>query len=248
MKSKIGILALFLFSQICFGQASTRKLIHGQVVNDSIKVENVVVFNINSKTGTVTGSQGFFAINVKENDTLVFSGLQFKSKKYIYSEIKDSDLKIKLEVFTHQLSEIVISNKNDIKPINDSRAIVDKKYFDDEKSSPKNTGMRQVGGLENPMDFVRIYKDVFKILKKKSPRKNDFISKIDFTEIVMNKVGYSFFTNKLKLKDDAIKLFLVYCENDSKSNAFSKSSTEFELMDFLIVKNIEFKRITAFGK
>jgi len=248
MKSKIGIFALFLLSQICFGQALTRKLIHGQVVNDSINVENVVVFNVNSKTGTMTSKQGFFTINVKENDTLVFSSLQFKSKKYIYSEIKDSDLKIKLEVFTHQLSEVVISNKIDIKPINDSRAIVDKKYFDDEKSSPKNTTMTPVGGIENPMDFVRMYKDVFKILKKKSPEKKDFISKIDFTEIVMNKVGYPFFKDKLKLKDDAIKLFLVYCENDSKSNAFSKSSTEFELMDFLIVKNIEFKKITAFGK
>jgi hypothetical protein len=248
MKSKIGILALFLLSQICFGQALTRKLIHGQVVNDSTNVENVVVFNINSKTGTLTSSQGFFTINVKENDTLVFSGLQFKSKKYIYSEIKGSNLKIKLEVFTHQLSEVVVSNRNNVKSINDSRAIVDKKYFDDEKSSPKNATMMQVGGVENPVDFVRMYKDVFKILKKKSPKKKDFISKINFTEIVMNKVGYSFFTDKLKLKDDAIKLFLVYCENDSKSNTFSKSSTEFELMDFLIVKNIEFKKITAFGK
>lgn len=248
MKSKIGILALFLLSQICFGQVLTRKLIHGQVVNDSTNVENVVVFNINSKTGTVTSSQGFFAINVKENDTLVFSGLQFKSKKYIYSEIKGSNLMIKLEVFTHHLSEVLISNKNDIKPINDSRAIVDKKYFDDQNSSPKNVAMTPVGGVENPMDFVRMYKDVIKILKKKSPKKKDFISKVNFTEIVMNKVGYSFFTDKLKLKDDAIKLFLVYCENDSKSNTFSKSSTEFELMDFLIVKNIEFKKIISFGK
>ena len=105
MKSKIGILALFLLSQICFGQALTRKLIHGQVVNDSINVENVVVFNANSKTGTMTSKQGFFTINVKENDTLVFSSLQFKSKKYIYSEIKDSKLEAeKLKIQNQQIS------------------------------------------------------------------------------------------------------------------------------------------------
>ncbi|PWA06516.1 carboxypeptidase-like regulatory domain-containing protein [Flavobacterium psychrotolerans] len=248
MKNKIGILALLLLSQVCFSQLLTRKLIHGQVVNDSINVENVVVFNANSKTGTVTSSQGFFSINVRENDTLVFSGLQFKSKKYVYSDIKGIDLKIKLEIFTHQLSEVVVSNKNNIKPIQGSQSIVDKKYFDDEKSSSKNRTMMQVGGVENPMDFVRMYKDVFKILKKKYPKKTDFTTQTDFTEIVMKKIGYSFFTNKLKLNDDAIKLFLVYCENESKARMFSKSTTEFELMDFLIVKNMEFKKITAINK
>lgn len=248
MKNKIGILALFLLSQVCFSQLLTRKLIHGQVVNDSIKAENVVVFNVNSKTGTITSSQGFFSINIKENDTLVFLGLQFKSKKYVYSDIKGDNLKITLQTFTHQLSEVVVSNQKNIKPIQGSQAIVDKKYVDDEKSSPKNRTMMQVGGIENPVDFVRMYKDVFKVLKKKYPKKTDFTTQTNFTKIVMQKIGYSFFTDKLKLNDDAIKLFLVFCENDSKAKMFSKSTTEFELMDFLILENMEFKKITTIDK
>ena len=248
MKSKIGILAFFLFGQICLGQIGTRKLIRGQVVNDSINVENVVVFNTNSKTGTVTSNQGFFSIYVMQSDTLVFSGLQFKSKKIVYSEIKGSEIKVKLETFAYQLSEVVVFKEEKAKPIAGSQAIVDKEYFDDEKSSPKNRTMTQVGGIENPIDFVRIYKDVFKILKINTPKKSDFTTKIDFTEVVMKKIDYSFFNNTLKLKDDEIKLFLVYCENDPKSSALSKSNTKFELMDFLIEKNIEFKKIANFEK
>lgn len=248
MKRIIGLVALLFLSQICLGQISTRKLIHGQVVNDSIYVENIVVFNANSKTGTVTSPLGFFSINVKENDTLVFSGLQFKSKKIIYSEIKGSELKIKLELFSRQLSEVVVTSRDNIKTIQNSRAIVGQNYFDDEKSSPQNRTMMQVGGFENPMDFVRIYKDVFKILKKNTPKKFDFISKTDFTEVVMREIDYSFFKNALKLKDDEIKLFLVFCENDSKSNDLLKSTSKFEVMDFLIGKNIEFKKIANFGK
>ena len=183
-----------------------------------------------------------------QSDTLVFSGLQFKSKKIVYSEIKGSEIKVKLETFAYQLSEVVVFKEEKTKPIAGSQAIVDKEYFDDEKSSPKNRTMTQVGGIENPIDFVRIYKDVFKILKINTPKKSDFTTKTDFTEVVMKKIDYSFFNNSLKLKDDEIKLFLVYCENDPKSSALLKSNTKFELMDFLIEKNIEFKKIANFEK
>jgi len=247
MKIKISILVLFLLSQICFGQIGARKLVRGQVVNDSIKVENVVVFNINSKTGTVTSSQGFFKIDVKDNDTLVFSGLQFKSKKVVYSEIKGT-LKIKLETFFYQLSEVIISKENNIKPIQASQAIVDQKFFDDEKSSPKNRSMMQAGGIENPMDFVRMYKDVVKIINKDSATKSNKITQTDFTEVAMRKIPYTFFNNTLKLADDEIKLFLVFCENDAKATAIQKSNSDFEIMNFLIEKNIEFKKITNFDK
>lgn len=247
MKSKISILVLFLLSQICFSQIGIRKSVRGQVVNDSINVENVVVFNVNSKTGTVTSSQGFFKIDVKENDTLVFSGLQFKSKKVVYSEIKGI-LKIKLETFFYQLSEVVISKESNIKPIQGSQTIVDQEYFDDEKSSPKNTTMMQVGGVENPMDFVRMYKDVVKIINKDKTKKSNKITQTDFTEVAMQKIPYSFFNSTLKLKDDEIKLFLVFCENDAKANAIQKSNSDFEIMNFLIEKNIEFKKITNFDK
>jgi len=82
MKNKIVILVLCLCCQFCFSQL-TRKTLYGQVVNDSIKLENGIVFNVNSKTGTVINQQGFFSILAKVKDTLVFSGLTFKSKKIV---------------------------------------------------------------------------------------------------------------------------------------------------------------------
>jgi len=58
----------------------------------------------------------------------------------------------------------------------------------------------------------------------------------------------TFFTNTLNLKEDEIGLFLVFCENDSKSKTLQKPESQFELIDFLITKNREFKRITTFEK
>ena len=251
MKSKIGILILCLFCQFCFGQTLTRKPLHGQVVNDSIRLENGIVFNINSQTGSVIKAQGFFSILVKANDTLVFSSLTFKSKKIVLSvkQINAPLLRVKVEAYTNRLQEVFIYTKKGIQAIEgNSQKYVDLQFYDDEKSSPKNTAMPSDGTIENGMDFVRIYKDILKTLRKNNPERTDFVTEMSFTEVAMKRVSYSFFTKTLKLNDDEIRLFLVFCENDSKAKTLLMPESEFELMDFLITKNKEFKRITTFAK
>jgi hypothetical protein len=61
-------------------------------------------------------------------------------------------------------------------------------------------------------------------------------------------MSYSFFTDALKLNDDEIGLFLIFCENDSQSKIVMKPENQFQLIDFLVTKNKEFKRITTFEK
>jgi hypothetical protein len=221
------------------------------VVNDSIKLENGIVFNVTSKTGTVINQQGFFSILAKAKDTLVFSGLTFKSKKIVLTQKETLTplLRIKLDAFINLLPEVLVYGDKKLNPISgNSQKYVDMQYFDDEKSSPKNRTMPSDGTIENGMNFVRIYKDVLKALRKNNPERTDFTSEISFTELVMKKVSYSFFTNTLNLNDDEIGLFLIFCENDSKSKIVMKPGNEFQVMDFLITKNKEFKRITTFEK
>lgn len=247
MKIKITILFFLLLGQFSFGQIGVRKNLDGQVRNDLVPVENVIVFNANSNVGTVVNQYGSFTILAKVNDTLVFSSLAFKSKKIVLSEndFIIPRLIVKLDVFTNELAEVLVRAKKELNPIEgNSQKYVDLKYFDDEKSSPKNRTMPPIGGIENGMDFVRIYKDVLGVLRKKNPQKTDFYKETSFSEVVMNKVNYSFFSNTLHLKDDEIKLFLIYCENDSKSRELMQPSEEFKLMDFLINKNKEYKKIT----
>lgn len=247
MKNKIGILVLCFCCQFCFGQILTKKLLHGQVVNDSVKLENGVVFNVSSKTGAVINQQGFFSILAKVKDTLVFSGLAFKSKKIVLTEKEISAplLRVKLVAVVQQLPELVVRGDKKIKPISgNTQKYVDMQAFDDEKSSPKNAAMPPDQTIDKGMDFVRIYKDVLKVLRSNNPERTDFTSDKTFTGLVMSKVDYSFFTDALKLNDDEMGLFLLFCENDSKSKEVVKSGNEFQVMDFLVTKNKEFKRIT----
>lgn len=252
MKNGLGILILFLSCQLAFSQVLTRKTMHGKVVNDSIAIENGLVFNINAKTGSIIDPKGYFSILAKVKDTLVFSSLGFKTKKVVLSQadISSSFFRIKLNAVANQLLAVVVYAKNGPHPeFKNTQKIVDTQYYDDKQSSPDNILMMPTGtGDPNAMDCIRVYKMIFKNLLKSNPNKADLISDVGFTTVAMQSVSYSFFTDKLKLNEDQVGLFLLFCENDPKSKTFVNTNQEFEIMDFLITKNNEFKNIATFEK
>jgi hypothetical protein len=101
------------------------------------------------------------------------------------------------------------------------------------------------GTIEKGMNFVRIYKDVVKTIRKNNPEIVDITQNKSFTEVALKKIGYDFFANTLQLNDDEIRLFLIFCENDPKSKMLLKAESEFQLIDFLVTKNKEYKEVTA---
>jgi hypothetical protein len=73
---------------------------------------------------------------------------------------------------SHELKEVLIAAKKELSPIlGESQKYVDLMYFGDQKSAQKNTTMPRDGSIEYGTDFVRIYKDVLKILRKNNPEK-----------------------------------------------------------------------------
>ena len=250
MKNKIGIICLIFFTQFIFAQNENRQSLHGQFINEFALVDNGYVFNLNSKTRTFISDQGFFDILARAKDTLLVSSASFKSKKII---LQDKDFAkplfvVNLESQTTLLKEVLVKGKTEIKPaIPSSQGIVDMKFTDDVKSSPKNRSMLSDGSIENGMDFVRMYKMVSKLFKKEA-EKAVANSNVRFSEAVSKGIDSYFFTNTLKLKSNEVGLFLDYCENDPKSKTLLQEKDEFMLIDFLITKNEEFKRFTTLKK
>ena len=251
MKTTIKILCLLFFCQLSFGQNENRKSLHGQFVNELALVDNGYVFNLNSKTRTFISNQGFFDIMAKAKDTLLVSSASFKSKKIILQgkDFSKPLFVVALETQTTLLKEVIVKGKTDIKPaIGNSQGIVDTQFTDDAKSSPVNRTMPSDGTIENGMDFVRIFKMFSKVFKKDSAEQAGLNAQVDFSDAVSKGLDRYFFTNTLKLKTEEIGLFLDYCENDPKAKNLLKEEDEFLLIDFLITKNEEFKRITNIQK
>ncbi|MBX9807915.1 MAG: hypothetical protein K2X95_08975 [Flavobacteriaceae bacterium] len=249
MKTKINILLWFLFCQFCLGQTLNRKPLHGLIENDSVKVEGGYVFNVNSKTKTFISSQGFFDILAKAKDTLLISSLGLKSKKIILTE-KDFEvllLIVKLQTFINPLNEVVVK-KIVVKPnLGKIQDIINTQFFDDKQSTLKNPLMPSLE-IVNGMNFIAIGAMVGKLFKKDKPDTPKVIDYGDFSKKVINRISPYFFTTTLRLKEDEIGLFLIYCENDTKANALLNPELEFQLIEFLITKNEEFKRFTTFEK
>ena len=250
MKTKFTVISFFLFYQISFGQDNIRQSLHGQFTNETALVDNGYVFNLNSKTRTFISNQGFFDVLAKANDTLLVLSPAFKSKKMIIQQ-KDFSKPLYVVILESQttvLKELVIKGQADIKPaITNSQSIVDLKFAADAQSAVKNSAMPSDRSIENGMDFVRIYKMAAKLFKK-DKAKSDLNSNIDFSDSVSQAIDRNFFTKTLNIKSDEVDLFLDFCEADAKSKTLLKQEDEFMLIDFLVTKSEEFKRITNFEK
>jgi len=246
MKTKLIILALICFvCRMSFAQEA-RKTWNGRVMKDSLNVENIMVFNTSSKTSAITDNDGYFKILARANDTLVLSGWTLKSRKIALKETDNPNyFRIKMEPIPYELTEVVVKKGEKKKKVKNSQAIVDQQYVDDEKSSPNNIAMPNYDAIPNGVNFVRLYKDIAKLVRRNRPEE---VEKLQFSEAVLKKFDYNFFHKTLNLKDEEIKLFVMYCETDPKVKDFTVKETKFGLMDFMISKNEEFRKMVALGK
>ncbi|MCD0467901.1 hypothetical protein [Flavobacterium sp. ENC] len=251
MKNKLGILIACLFCQIVLGQSNSRKSLHGQVLNDFLAIESGYVMNINANVRTFIGAGGLFDIMAKPKDTLLFSGLAFQSKKIVLTEKDCSQVlfSVKLDLVNNQLKEVVVHKDLKVKSLDGgSQKFVDMQFEDDRQSTAKNTVMYSDQTIKYGTDFVRIFKDVKKLLRKKEDVQEDVISDIAFAEYAKDNFTPDFFSKTLDLKPDEIELFLMYCSNDAESKKYLKPDDKFQLMDFMVNKNKEFKKATIIQK
>ena len=103
-------LIIILFFTIYLSAQSDQIIIHGKITNDSVALENIHIINTNSKKGAITNNKGVFQIPVKLNDTLIFSGIQFYSKKLQITKqiIKNKFIQIDLFQKINTLAEVEI--------------------------------------------------------------------------------------------------------------------------------------------
>jgi hypothetical protein len=66
--------------------------------------------------------------------------------------------------------------------------------------------------------------------------------KLEFKQIIEEKIDQSFFIKALELKPEQIALFLEFCDADTKSKTVLEDNNILSIMDFMILKNKEFKK------
>ncbi len=240
MKIIILYVIFFFISYSSFSQIKFE--INGKVICDEFYVKGVDIVNFNNRKSTTTDINGGFSIETKTGDTIVIISTNYNPKKiYIkQTDIENKNLIISLSKKSIILDEVTITKLAPI-PVNKNiQSILDKKYIADSQTTPKNPFI-YYGTIENGMDLWRIGGDFFKLLRgNEKTIKNDF-SKTEFKKIITKKLNQSFFIKNLMLQPEQINLFLEFCEADPISKSFSENSNVLSTMDFLYLKNTEFK-------
>lgn len=264
MKNLFCLLFCFAFF-ISSAQIFSREIINGKIVSDSLTIENVTIFNKTSNKGAVSDDKGLFSLYAKPKDTLVFSNVAFSSRALVLNEFdfKVKQVMIELSVKIDELDEVVVSpysltgdlmkDTNNLKvviidPKTNPNEILKLEMSPDFYSSSKNIAMLNDGTILYGVDFVKVGNLLKnKIFKNKKDKNSDnstqyYQDKI-VPEILKEKFSYSFFNETLQLKNNEIALFLDFCESDPKINTLLESKDEFYLIEFLLQKNEEFKKL-----
>jgi hypothetical protein len=259
MRNKL-LFFFLIFTLNGFSQDLSRKMLKGIVVSDSLEVENITIKNTTSQKLTITDAKGNFSLFAKEKDTLIFSGVSFKSSVLVvsFTHLEEEILIVRLKVRVNELEELIVrpytltgNLETDTKKL--KVKIIDLNLGNLDLSDPiprinkvdnaLKSVMPGTGNDFNGVDFIALGSMIGKAIFKPKPKekKIEFITEKNFVDAVKEKFSTQFFTGTLKLKEEEIELFLNYCDSNSlEVRALLNPKKEFELIDFLLKKSEEY--------
>jgi hypothetical protein len=110
----IYLAVTFWFNLFVFLQTKDQlKPIYGQLISDSINVQNVTIVNRTSKLETTSSANGSFSINAKVKDTLYFNSPNIVTMQYVVEAVDFAiDLKVNVYPKSTMLDEMIIYRHN----------------------------------------------------------------------------------------------------------------------------------------
>ena len=236
MKVKLVILSLFFIIQ--FGFSQTEKPIKGKVTSDDFAIQGVEILNLRSKKTTITNTDGDFSIMAKAKDTLMFIAKNYQYKKVILEmeHNEKNKLLISLVRKPEELEEVVVISKIAFPKIKFDKNIASQLTIEKAAINRKPTGVYD-GTIENGMGIT---------IPLGSGRKK--IHQIEFKKLIKKTNDENYYLEILKLKPEELGLFIEFCDADPKSKTVLENSNPLKILDFLLLKNIEFKKLNASEK
>ncbi len=252
---KVLLICFIVFPTLAFSQMEARKLFLGQIVADSLDIENITILNKNSNIVAISDQYGKFNIYARERDTLVFAGLAFESKSMVVEESDFSYevLKIKLNISAIALSEVIIypvkltgnltsdSKKLKTKEVDPRIGMVDMEKLempDAYEKIKRNESMPNMESQLQGFSFIALAKvigSIFSKPKPKEPKIIDETASLLFDDVVKQKFSYHFFTQTLKLERDEIGLFLNFADTpEVRERNLLLPANQFQLIEYLI--------------
>ena len=233
MKIKI---TLFL---LCFGyfQNSFSQSIKGKVISNKLPIHNVEVINTNSKVVINTNQEGAFEIKAATGNWITFYHKNYDVVKIYVDSLFDysKSLEIKLSEKSIKIEEVLVEKKQPfLKGLKTGMPVI---------PYNKPSVSFSDGTVNTPVDFFQVFGLIKKLFKNKDKIAFKPKEPVQFRTFTAQSYSNEFLIKSLKLKQEEIEEFLNYCSFDSKSKESVENSDKLILLQFLIEKSEEFKKL-----
>lgn len=247
MMIEFRLLFIMFLTTAAFAQGSVSAVIKGRVNDDGYNVDGVYVINLTTEKAVITDSDGYFEIVGVAGDTLLFSSVQYKSRRVVLTleDFKKAFIFVKLEPIINQLNEVVIRRYNNINAV--SLGIIpgnQKSYTAAERKLKTATGLNasatagsMAGGSVSADPLINFLSGRTAMLKKelKVEKKELYLRELDAM------FDRSHFVDKLKIPVDYVKGFQYYAVDNEKFTVIleskNKVTTEFLLGELAVKYN-----------
>ena len=242
MQKAIPILALFCVV-FATAQQDYRTWLRGKVLYQDSSVIAANILNTNSEQATITDDNGEFAIEVKLGDELIISSVQYEIRALIITKeiLQRNRLVVDVNEKIQVLDEVVVSPTRPEKFLDLQEEEFKKFDYTSDKSTRVDNEILRKNQLYEGVDFVNIFKLMYKALRKKDSDDGDD-STFAPSDVIRQIYPDAFFSEELHISPDQIGLFLEFIDDRLEAKDLLKKENEFQLMDFLIKQSEKFAR------
>ena len=233
MKIKI---TLFL---LCFGyfQISFSQSIKGKVISNNLPIHNVEVINSSKKEVVNTNQEGVFEIKAATGNWITFYHKDYDVVKIYVDSLFDFNKSLEIELFQKSttIEEVQVEKKQSL-----TKGM---KYGMPVIPYNKPSVSFSDGTVNTPVDFIQVFGLIKKLFKNKNKVAFKPKEPVQFRTFTAQSYSNEFLMKSLKLKQEEIEEFLNYCSFDSKSKEAVGNMNRMTLLQFLIEKSEEFKKL-----
>jgi len=235
-------LIVLFFAPLAMAQSDYRTWLRGKILYQNTNVVAANVVNTTTQKATISDDNGEFAIEVKMDDELVFTSLQYQIRVVTITKeiLQRGRLVIDVNEKVTELDEVVVTPEQRQKFL-DLRS-EEFKAFDyerDRSTRVENTLMRQ-GQLYNGLNFVNVFKALYRLVDNGKPDEKAY--SLLPSEVIRQLYDDTFFIDQLNIEKDKIGLFLVFCDGEIKVKELLEEKSDFEVMDFLVKTSTKFNK------
>lgn len=241
------VLVTFATFQSVNAQNEDRKPLRGKVLYQNVSVENMNVLNVTAETAVSTNKDGEFTIDVKPEDILVFTSLNYELTSVEITDIiiDNGRLVIDVDEKITELDDVVITPENRERYLNakseEFAAYGAYQYEKDETKELVTTSLpTQVTGLQNGLNLSNIAKILFK--KRDKEKEENQKPQLKLSEVLLQVYDLEFFIIDLNIPKDKVYEFIYYMDSQPFSRDLLKKENEFLFIDYLVNASNKFKK------